>query len=373
MTGTWSSSAKRSQLGRGPRPQDAAAGQDDRALGRGEELDDRADLVVAGARGAGRALSAWRVVGDRLVEEVLGERQQDGPGPAAERLADRLGHRRRRPRRRSRGSAAHLASPPSVATWSISWNASRPEQRALDLADRRRTSASSPGAPCGSRWRGSRRRRRGSRGRRRAAGQLAVGLGHERGGALVAGGDDPDPGALEGVEQAEERLARDGEGVADAGRAEASAMKRPTVRGPSATAGSRSGSARRARLGVGLGRRSSALGFGHRVAGRGGSSAVSGSGTASTSGVSGAASGAARRSGIGRRAAPARAPARARDRLDVGAPRPREHRAVGRRGRSRSRRRRRDDGSSGWRRGVELGHGDSAPSVGVAPAGDGQR
>ena len=39
-------------------------------------------------------------------------------------------------------------------------------------------------------------------------GQLAVGLGHERRGALVAGRDDPDPGALEGVEQAEERLAR---------------------------------------------------------------------------------------------------------------------------------------------------------------------
>ena len=34
--------------------------------------------------------------------------------------------------------------------------------------------------------------------------------------AFMAGRDDADPGALEGVEEPEERLARDGEGVADA-------------------------------------------------------------------------------------------------------------------------------------------------------------
>ena len=55
---------------------------------------------------------------------------------------------------------------------------------------------------------------------RRATGQLPVGLGHERGGALVAGRDDPDPGAVERVEQPEERFAGDGERVADAGGAE---------------------------------------------------------------------------------------------------------------------------------------------------------
>ena len=41
------------QLGRGPSPQDASAGKDDRSLGRGEELDDRADLVVARTRRGG--------------------------------------------------------------------------------------------------------------------------------------------------------------------------------------------------------------------------------------------------------------------------------------------------------------------------------
>ncbi len=51
---------------------------------------------------------------------------------------------------------------------------------------------------------------------RRAAGQLAVGLGHERRRPLVAGADDPDAGGVEALEQAEEALARHGERVADA-------------------------------------------------------------------------------------------------------------------------------------------------------------
>ena len=106
------------------------------------------------------------------------------------------------------GSAAHLASPPSVATWSISWKASRPEQGALDLADRhehrRRILARGvdPDGEVRATDRAGPERDRGS------PGQLAVGLGHERRGTLVARGDDPDPGALEGVEQAQERLAR---------------------------------------------------------------------------------------------------------------------------------------------------------------------
>ena len=52
------------------------------------------------------------------------------------------------------------------------------------------------------------------------AGQLAVGLGHERRAALVTRRHDPDAGVTEGVEQAEERLAGHGEGVADAGGAQ---------------------------------------------------------------------------------------------------------------------------------------------------------
>ena len=62
--------------------------------------------------------------------------------------------------------------------------------------------------------------RTGAERHRGPAGQLAMRLGHERGRAFVACRDDADPGALEGIEQAEERLARDREGVADAGRAQ---------------------------------------------------------------------------------------------------------------------------------------------------------
>ena len=54
----------------------------------------------------------------------------------------------------------------------------------------------------------------------RTAGQLAMGLRHERGRTLVAGRHDPDPGTLEGVEQAQEGLTGNGEGVPDAGAAE---------------------------------------------------------------------------------------------------------------------------------------------------------
>ena len=43
----------------------------------------------------------------------------------------------------------------------------------------------------------------------RATGQLAMGLGHERGRALVARRDHTDPGRLEAVEQAEEATRRE--------------------------------------------------------------------------------------------------------------------------------------------------------------------
>jgi hypothetical protein len=47
-----------------------------------------------------------------------------------------------------------------------------------------------------------------------------VSLGHERRAALMTGGDDPDPGVAQAVEQAEERLAGHREGVADPSRAQ---------------------------------------------------------------------------------------------------------------------------------------------------------
>ena len=78
---------------------------------------------------------------------------------------------------------------------------------------------------------------------RRPPGQLPVRLGHERGAALVARGDDPDPGALERVEQAQERFAGDRERVAHAGRAEGVGDEPADGPWSGSATGSRSGAA----------------------------------------------------------------------------------------------------------------------------------
>ena len=54
----------------------------------------------------------------------------------------------------------------------------------------------------------------------RAPSQLAMGLGHERGRALVTGRDDADAGGFERIEQTEEGLTGHREGIADTGRAQ---------------------------------------------------------------------------------------------------------------------------------------------------------
>ena len=261
MTGTWSSSAKRvsSVDVRARRTPPPARMTGRRAEARNSMTERISSSVARGVGGPGAVEP--RVVRHRLVEEVL-RRATAGPGPgrppSAWRMASADGRRRRRPR--SRGSAAHLARPPSVATWSISWNASRPRSARSTWP----TSANIGVESWRAVWMPMARFAAADGARpeadRRAAGQLAVRLGHERGGALVARRDDADPGGLEGVEQAEERLAGHGEGVADAGRAERvgdepadgprSGRRRPArLRARSAASGSTSvvGSARRAR------------------------------------------------------------------------------------------------------------------------------
>ena len=91
-----------------------------------------------------------------------------------------------------------------------------PEQGALDLADRHehRGRVLARGVDADGEVRATDRAR--PERDRRASGQLAVRFGHERGRAFVTRRDDPDPGALEGIEQAQERLAGHGEGVSDA-------------------------------------------------------------------------------------------------------------------------------------------------------------
>ena len=186
---------------------------------RGEELEDRADLVGLGS-GRGRTSGVERRPGrDLLVEKVLGQREEHGTGPADERGPDRVTDGRRDVRRRP--DLGGVGRQPAERC------------RLLDLLERLAAAESPLDLPDEGEHRArilaggmdADREVRGADGAgretdRRAAGQLAVGLGHERRGALVAGADDPDAGGVEALEQAEEAFARHGERVADADGAE---------------------------------------------------------------------------------------------------------------------------------------------------------
>ena len=209
------------QLGRRPGAEDAAAGEDHRPLGRREQLDDGTDVGVgrrapvragrhrrgrrsgAGSSsrssgsesrtGPGRPPSAWRSASADGRCHVGGLARLGGPLGQADR-SSRPGRSPGMPR--DPGALARpgrRARTSGVESWRAVW---MPIAR-LARADRARADA-----------------------RRGPAGQLPVRLGHERGAALVAGGDDPDPGVAERIEQPEERLAGDRERVADAGRAQ---------------------------------------------------------------------------------------------------------------------------------------------------------
>ena len=178
----------------------------------------RISSSVARATG-GLAASSRASSGDRLVEQVLGQRQEDRAGPAAERLADRLGHGAGDlvDRARLDGPLGEAAEGRHLVDLLERLAAA---DRALDLADDRehRGRILSGGVdPDGEVGRADRAR---PEAHRRPPGQLAVRLGHERRGAFVAGRDDADAGPFERVEEAEEGLAGHREGVPDAGRPE---------------------------------------------------------------------------------------------------------------------------------------------------------
>ena len=208
------------EVRRRPGPEDPAAGEDDRSARGRDELEHGADVVRLrpGRRGARRCRAPCPRAGPRR-GGPRGARAEPGRAgrPSAARIASPTAAGTSAA---LRGSAANAARPPNVAAWSTSWNASRPQQLALDLADegehRRRVLAR--GVDADREVGGADGARADGRGR--AARELAVGLGHERGGALVARGDDPDAGGVEALEQAEEALAGHGEGVADADGAE---------------------------------------------------------------------------------------------------------------------------------------------------------
>jgi hypothetical protein len=208
--------------------------------GAGEELDDGPDLLVGGravgvrASSSGASSGSARRAGPRAATAAPARAGRRAPAARASPIAARTSSA-------VVGSAAHLARPPMVPTWSISWNASRPrsaarpgrrrEQRRRVLAGGvdpiarfapptarvpRQTAGRPVSWPCASAMNAAapscRVRSRGCR-------------------------------ALERLEQAQERFAGHGEGVPDAGARSASATNRPTGRGPSTRPVVRRGSA----------------------------------------------------------------------------------------------------------------------------------
>ncbi len=120
------------EVGRRPRAEDAGAGEDDGALRVEEEVEDPLDRRRVRLRGARRSQhgggrDAAAVGGSGLVEEVLGMPRGTGPGrPVVARRS--ASSRAPGSAATSRTSRAQRQRPPSVATRSASWNASRPRE-----------------------------------------------------------------------------------------------------------------------------------------------------------------------------------------------------------------------------------------------------
>ena len=218
-TGTWRSSANRTRsLEQRARRTPAPA----RITGRSAEArrcSTARTSPTAGRLGVRPHDRDARALGDREVEDVLGQGDQRGTGPALDRGADG-GLERRLGGRRVVDLARPLGEPPDgVDEVDLLERLASPD-RAVDLADehehRRRVRGRRVDAD------GEVGRADGARpeARRRPAGELPVGLGRERGAALVARGHDPDPGRLERVQDRQEALARHGERDPDAGRAQ---------------------------------------------------------------------------------------------------------------------------------------------------------
>ena len=272
MTGTWSSSAKPGEVVRAAGAQDAGPGEDDRPLGRGERVEHRADVVGSGP-GGGRGRPARRCPRAGRSRRSSGSARRPGPGAL------------RVPRRRPRGCPAAVGRVVELAG-PFRQAADRRDQvdllerlaaadRALDLADERRTSGSSRRWRCGCRWRGSPRRRRACRGTR-PGGRSAGRTPRPRTRRRPRGGwrRRRMPGGAERVEEPEEALAGDGERERTPAARSVAAMRSADGRrglggarwssGRSASVGladaARTGRRRRRRPGASLGRRSSASG-----------------------------------------------------------------------------------------------------------------
>ena len=207
------------QIARGAGTEHAAAGEDHRPLGRGQQLEDRAGLVGVRAWQRRPGDLGGTIRPDDLVEEVLRQRQQHRSRAPAERLVDGPREHGGNLVRRARFRRP-LGQPTEAPDLVDLLECLAASERSSDLADegKHRRGVLAGRVDPDREVRGT--YAPGPHARRRAAGELPVGIGHERGAVLMAGCDDPDAGVLDALEQAQEALARHGERKADTRRAE---------------------------------------------------------------------------------------------------------------------------------------------------------
>ena len=266
------------EVARGPRAEHATAGEDHGAIGRGQELEDRPDVTDVGPRQRrARDVDRQCLAGASSSRRSSGNERSTGPGrpPIARRIASPTATAASPAVHGSAAQVANLAERLDLVDLLERLAAAVGAQHLADEREHRGRVLAGRVDPDGEVGGTDRPRRKA---RRRAAGELAVGLRHERGGAFVAGRNEADPGLLQSVEEAEEALAGNGEGVPDAGCAEGLGddpadrsraggglrgglgRRRPPPAQAGSESGARSGSgsgcpARAAGLRLGLGRR----------------------------------------------------------------------------------------------------------------------
>ena len=222
------------ELGGGVRPEDAAAGDDERALRTREEAAAAAtDSAAAEERGEGAARLGLGLV----AQHVGGHLEEHRAGPARARLGERARDVLGQPlrlvdRRRPLRDRAHERDLVSSCS---------PRGRPARAAAGRRTGRPAPPRPGVGEGRGRVRDARagGDEGDAGLAGRARPGVRHVRGGLLVAHVDEPDARVHAGVGDRRRVAADEREDVRDAGSAE---RARDELAAPHAARGAAAGS-----------------------------------------------------------------------------------------------------------------------------------
>ncbi len=201
----------------GPAQPHSGAGDDDGRPCTGHGLQDGVDLQRRWLRPVREAGLDDQGTGDRRIENILGQRDEHRPRASRAGQLDHAGRLRRQAigvvdldrGLAQRAEGGHLVDllerlVTAVGAWDLP---DERDQRGGVLACRVQRDGQVGGPD-----------RSGRHGHGGAAGQLAVGLGHEARATLVARRDGPDRGIVERVEDTQEALAGDGERVPDAGR-----------------------------------------------------------------------------------------------------------------------------------------------------------